>query len=109
LNITEENSFVMELAILEICINIIRYAYPKEKGYIRLKSWDREGKVFFEIRDDGVPFDPRSVKKPDISEIIKDEKTGGLGIFLTRELMDGFEYRREKDQNILIMYKNLQT
>jgi anti-sigma regulatory factor (Ser/Thr protein kinase) len=31
-----------------------------------------------------------------------------LGVFLTRELMDGFEYRREQGQNILTLSKTIQ-
>jgi anti-sigma regulatory factor (Ser/Thr protein kinase) len=34
---------------------------------------------------------------------------GGLGIFLARKLMDGFLYRREDDQNVLVMYKNAEA
>ena len=37
-----------------------------------------------------------------------DEKTaGGLGIHLMRKLMDGIEYQRLEDGNLLIMKKKL--
>ncbi len=64
--------------------------------------------MFMEIRDWGVPFDPRGLDEPDIQEIIKSEKKGGLGVFLSRKLMDGFDYKREKDQNVLTIYKTIQ-
>jgi len=105
---TEEDFYIIELSLLEICINIIRYAYPSQKGQIRIYSWKKDQKIFFEIRDDGQPFDPRKAKKPEISDIIKSGKKGGLGVFLTRELMDGFEYRREQGQNILTLSKTIQ-
>jgi anti-sigma regulatory factor (Ser/Thr protein kinase) len=88
-------------------VNIIRYAYPNDKGEIFLKIWQSDGKMFLEIRDWGVPFDPRGLDEPDIQEIIKSEKKGGLGVFLSRKLMDGFDYKREKDQNVLTIYKTI--
>ena len=105
MNPTEEDFYIIELSLLEICINIIRYAYPEEKGEIRIRFWKKNHQVYFEIQDDGRPFDPRKAKKPDISDIVKSGRKGGLGVFLTRELMDGFEYRREEGRNILTLSK----
>lgn len=105
LTISDKDYFKIELALLEICVNIIMYAYPQDKGEISLKAWQGEGKMFLEIRDWGIPFDPREIKEPDIKKIIKDERKGGLGVFLSRKLMDGFNYKRERDQNVLTIYK----
>lgn len=107
LNLSEKAYYIIELSLLEICINIIRYAYPQEKGEIFLKAWQEERKIFLEIRDSGIPFDPTETKTPDIKEIIKDKRKGGLGIFLAQKLMDGFEYKRENNQNVLAMYKRI--
>ncbi len=107
LSVSDKDYFKIELALLEICVNIIRYAYPNDKGEIFLKIWQSDGKMFLEIRDWGVPFDPRGLDEPDIQEIIKSEKKGGLGVFLSRQLMDGFDYKREKDQNVLTIYKTI--
>ena len=107
LGISDKDYFKIELALLEICVNIIMYAYPHDKGDIHVKSWQDEGKIFLEIRDSGIPFDPRELKEPDIMEIIRNEKRGGLGVFLSRKLMDGFDYKRENNQNILTLYKTI--
>jgi serine/threonine-protein kinase RsbW len=106
--LSEEEFYLIELALLEMCINIIRYAYPDTEGEISLKIWPEEGTVFFEIRDWGVPFDPRDIKEPDVQKMISKGKTGGLGIMLARRLMDGFEYSREDSQNILVMHKKIE-
>jgi anti-sigma regulatory factor (Ser/Thr protein kinase) len=107
LDVSDKDYFKIELALLEICVNIIRYAYPNNKGEIFLKIWLDEGKMYLEIRDWGVPFDPRGLEEPNIQEIIKSEKKGGLGVFISRKLMDGFDYKREKDQNVLTIYKTI--
>jgi len=106
--LSEEAFYLIELALLEMCINIIRYAYPDTEGEIFLKIWPEEGKILFEIRDWGVPFDPRDTHDPDIQKMISEGKTGGLGIMLARKLMDGFKYTREDNQNVLVMHKKIE-
>jgi len=105
LGLNEEDTYKVELSLVEMCSNIMRYAYPRDKGEIVISVWHEEGKFYLEVRDSGVPFDPRQVKRPTLEEMISREQMGGLGIFLARKLMDGFLYRREDDQNVLVMYK----
>ncbi|MBN2409017.1 MAG: ATP-binding protein [Candidatus Aminicenantes bacterium] len=105
LELSEEDIYKIELSLVEMCTNIIRYAYPREKGEIAIKAWHEKGVFSLEIRDNGVPFDPRQVKRPTLKEMINREEMGGLGIFLARKLMDRFAYRREDGQNILTMSK----
>jgi len=107
LNLSDKAYYLIELSLLEICINIVKYAYPEDKGEISLKIWQQQEKLFFEIRDWGIPFNPRKSRKPDIEEIIRKGKKGGLGIFISRNLMDGFDYKRENKQNVLTMYKRI--
>jgi serine/threonine-protein kinase RsbW len=105
LDLNEEDVYKVELSLVEMCSNIMRYAYPRDRGEIVVSAWHEEGKFYLEVRDSGVPFDPRQVKRPTLEEMISREQMGGLGIFLARKLMDGFLYRREDDQNVLVMYK----
>ena len=106
-NLSEEEYFSIELSLLEICTNIVRYAYPDKKDKIFLKTWREKNIFFLEIRDKGIQFDPRKAKKPDIDEILKTEQVGGFGVFISREFMDGFDYKREDNQNILIVSKKI--
>jgi len=109
LDLDEEDIYKVELSLVEMCSNIMRYAYPREKGEIVVSTWHKEGKFYLEVRDRGVPFDPRQVKRPTLEEMIGREQMGGLGIFLAKKLMDGFLYRREDDQNVLVMYKKAEA
>jgi len=109
LNFSEEEYFAIELSLLEICTNIVRYAYPEKKDKIFLKTWRDKDNLFLEIRDNGIPFDPRKAKKPNINEILETEQVGGYGILISRQFMDGFDYKRENNQNILIMFKKLSS
>ncbi len=107
LNLSEQDYYIIELSLLEICINVMRYAYPRKAGEISLQIWQENSNLFIEIRDDGIPFDPGKIEAPDIQEILKSKKKGGLGVFLTKKLMDGFHYERKNEQNILTINKFL--
>jgi anti-sigma regulatory factor (Ser/Thr protein kinase) len=106
-SISENDYYTIELSMLEICVNIIRYAYPNHRGEIHLKTWKDNNKFYLEISDDGIPFDPRQAEEPDLEKMISNGQKGGFGIFLARKLMDGFDYKRENDQNILTIYKTI--
>ncbi|MFZ2054422.1 MAG: ATP-binding protein [Candidatus Aminicenantales bacterium] len=105
LDLSEEDIYKIELSLVEMCTNIMRYAYPREKGEIVIRAGYEKGAISLEIRDSGLAFDPRQVKRPTLEEMINREQMGGLGIFLARKMMDQFSYRREDDQNILTMSK----
>lgn len=107
LSISENDYYTIELSLLEICVNIIRYAYPEDRGEIHLRTWKDNKRFYLEISDEGVPFDPRQVEEPDVEKIISNGQKGGFGIFIARKLMDGFDYKREKDRNILTIYKTI--
>ena len=59
------------------------------------------------IADDGVPFNPLSVKKPDTESSLEDREFGGLGIHLVRSLVDDVSYHRRIDKNVLTLMKRV--
>jgi anti-sigma regulatory factor (Ser/Thr protein kinase) len=107
LAISENDYYAIELSMLEICVNIIRYAYPENRGEIHLKTWEEKNKFYIEISDNGIPFDPRQAEEPNLEKMISNGQKGGFGIFLAKKLMNGFDYKRENDQNILTIFKTI--
>lgn len=107
LSISENDYYAIELSMLEICVNIIRYAYPENRGKIHLKTWKDNHRFYLEISDDGIPFDPSTVSEPDLEKMIANGHKGGFGIFLARKLMNGFDYKRENNRNILTISKSI--
>ncbi len=61
----------------------------------------------FELRDNGIPFDPLSHEEPDITLSADERDIGGLGILITRKTMDSVEYSYENGQNVLTMKKKI--
>ena len=56
-----------------------------------------------------VPEAFRELKKadPDTTLAPEDRQIGGLGIFLVKKTMDGIDYERRQDCNVVRIYKNL--
>jgi len=109
LALSEEEFFKVDLALVEICTNIILYAYPEKRGEIQIDTWLDNDRIYLEIRDRGIPFDPSRTKKPDIEDIIRAGQKGGLGIYLSRTFMDGFDYKRRKGENVLTLMKKIKS
>jgi anti-sigma regulatory factor (Ser/Thr protein kinase) len=65
--------------------------------------------VIVELKDDARAFNPLTAPEADVSAPLEERAAGGLGIHLMRKLMDGIEYQRMEDGNLLIMKKNLEA
>jgi len=96
----------VRLALEEAVVNVINYAYPVgEKGDILINA-DTDGhEVRFTITDSGYPFDPTSVLEPDTTLDAQNRPIGGLGILLSRKLMDSISYVRKDGKNVLSLTK----
>ena len=57
--------------------------------------------------DHGVPYDPLAKKDPDVGLTAAEREVGGLGIFMTKKIMDDVAYAYEDGKNILTLKKNL--
>jgi anti-sigma regulatory factor (Ser/Thr protein kinase) len=104
---SEEDLFKVELAVVEMCVNVVRYAYPDGAGELAIEIGIEDRTATVTIADEGIPFDPRTAPKPGVSWILATGRTGGLGIYLARTLMDRFDYRREDGRNVLTLAKRL--
>ena len=55
--------------------------------------------------DHGMPYDPVAREDPDISLPAEQRDAGGLGIFMTKKVMDDVSYEYRDGQNILSLKK----
>ena len=105
--LSEDDRFQLDLALVEIIINIVRYGYPAESGEIRLSIDVEPDEVRLEFRDRGILFDPRSAPEPALEKLLSEGRRGGLGIHLVRKFTDEMSYRREGDENVLSLRKSV--
>ena len=92
------------MAAEEALVNVICYAYPEEGGHVALDCKMADEGLLVEIRDKGVPYNPLAKPGPDTHACLDDRCPGGLGIHFMREMATEVNYKRENDQNRLIMF-----
>lgn len=103
-----EMTMSLNLALEEAVVNVMDYAYPKgTAGSVSVDVWTDADCVIFVITDNGIPFDPTAIKDADTTLPLEERSIGGLGIFLTRQIMDDICYERSNDRNILTLRKNI--
>ena len=66
-----------------------------------------DGELVAEVEDDGTPFNPLDVPAPDVTRPIEDRPIGGLGIHLTKKMVDGIDYSLRDGKNVLRLRKKL--
>lgn len=98
----------MCIAVEELFINIVNYAYPESAGPADVEIRELPDRVIeVVLRDGGVPFNPLELKDPDITLKAEDRQIGGLGIYMVKKSMDEVTYHYENSQNILILRKKI--
>lgn len=95
------------IASEEVFVNIANYAYAPNVGgaVIRVSVKDE---AVIEFEDSGKPYNPLEKDDPDITAPAEEREIGGLGIFITKQLMDSVTYRYADNKNLLVIRKSLQ-
>lgn len=104
---SEIDSHKVILAVDEVCANLIIHSNkcnPSECLELFIEDHGSDG-VLFEIIDYGVGFNYNNYKEPNLEEIIRKRKKGGLGIMLVKNIMDTVEFKNEENKNICRMIK----
>lgn len=97
------------VAVEEVFVNIASYAYAPGEGEatIRLEVSEEPAEATLTFVDSGVPFDPLAKEDPDLTLDADQRPIGGLGIFMTKKLMDGLDYAYRDGQNVLTIRKRI--
>lgn len=87
--------YLIELAISEICTNIIQHAYGGKKGEITGRITLLQHGVYLDFYDTGVSFDPSTIPEPNANphQLIE----GGYGLHIVRQIMDVVTYNRHPE------------
>ncbi len=88
--------YLIELAISEICTNIIKHAYAGQEGEITGSITLLSNGVQLDFYDFGAGFDPSSVPQPncDPHQLVE----GGYGLHIVRQIMDVVSYEHHPER-----------
>jgi serine/threonine-protein kinase RsbW len=99
----------VQVALDEVLSNTVRHGYDSEdEGDGIAIGFEVDGGMLeVTIQDDARAFDPRAAPVPDTTSGLADRPAGGLGILLTRRLMDAVEYERVEGRNRITLRKRV--
>ena len=107
LSLDKKTASAIRLALEEVVVNVIDYAYPSgSEGKMTVEAASDGKDIMFTVKDSGKPFDPTAVAPADTTLEIEDRKVGGLGILLANGLMDSVRYERVGNENVLTLIKS---
>lgn len=88
--------YLIELAISEICTNIIQHAYSGKKGEINGRITLLQQAIYLDFYDTGASFDPATIPEPNVNphQLIE----GGYGLHIVRQIMDVVTYDRHPER-----------
>jgi serine/threonine-protein kinase RsbW len=101
----DENQIAfLALAVDEACANVIEHAYKTHQ--VTVRAMLDETKLALEIIHGGEGFDASGVRPKSVEELIKERRSGGLGLRIIRSVMDEVEYKIVPgEMNVLRMLK----
>ncbi|MBU1077427.1 MAG: ATP-binding protein [Spirochaetes bacterium] len=85
--------YKVQLVVDEIVTNIIKYGYKKEEEntiIVNIRSF--QNLFTITIKDNAKYFNPMEHTLPDLNKHKELKKTGGLGIFMTRQYVDKLDH-----------------
>lgn len=80
----------IELATTEMVTNTIVHGYKRQPGPVEVTIQVREWSFEVYIRDQAPLFDPTQATDPDLTIPLEKRPFGGMGIYLTRQMVDQF-------------------
>jgi serine/threonine-protein kinase RsbW len=107
--LAEEAVQELRMAVEEACANVIEHAYAGDASReVEVAVIADDERFTVRIRDEGEPFRPDAYSKPDVRELVKRRRSGGLGVHLMHRLMDDVEYQSRQGVNevVLTKYRN---
>jgi len=104
MNLDEEKTAEINMALSEACINAFEHSGSNSDIEIHFKISDDH--LIIQVTDSGKGFDKSKVDIPNIEEKISSDHKRGWGLKLIEELMDTVQFDSSEDGTTVTMTKN---
>ncbi len=100
----KKTSYTLSLAVDEVATNIVLHGYEEagRSGNVTIESHRTPDSLKIVLEDTGIEYDPTQSDLPtedDLDRPLDERPIGGLGIMLTMDGVDDFQYERVGDRN----------
>jgi len=98
------------LAVDEVCANLMIHSHGCDPSHlISVQVVSQEKGLIIEISDSGESFNILDYKEPEVQDVKKTKRKGGLGIILVKKIMDKIEFESSGSINTCRLFKNLKS
>jgi anti-sigma regulatory factor (Ser/Thr protein kinase) len=107
--VSEDNFIELELTIVELFTNIVKYAYEVEEGAVEILLSTKSNQLSVQLMDSGVEYLPSMFQTimPAISNNIDKIAEHGYGIPLVVSIVNSIKYERLENLNITTIVLSL--
>ena len=103
---SEEALYDLQLAVDELCTNIIMHGYKDmDPGSIVLNVDVEKDRVVVTLTDFGHAFEPAEPPAPDPNASVEEREIGGLGLFFVHMSVDDIQYESSATGNVTRIIK----
>jgi len=103
------SAYAVNFAVEEFFTNMVKYE-PEGDHNVSIRVEREADQLRVRMVDTGVrPFDVTTAGAPDLSSSLEDRPVGGLGIHISKELLDSVTYDYGKGQSTITFVKTLET
>jgi serine/threonine-protein kinase RsbW len=103
------SAYAVNFAVEEFFTNMVKYE-PEGDHLVTISVRREANRLIVRMVDTGVqPFDVTNAPAPDLSDSLDDRPVGGLGIHISRELLDSVTYDYGEGQSTITFVKTLET
>ena len=99
-----KEDFHVDLILEEVFVNIVNYS---DSDFINVNAEYENQTLTIEFIDNGIEFNPLLEEDPETPSNADDAVIGGLGIFLTKQVVDDIFYEYLNGENHLKLIKKV--
>ncbi|MEN7547493.1 ATP-binding protein [Rapidithrix thailandica] len=106
--LSDSEANLIVVAVDEVCSNLMIHSHacnPKQE--IEVHVIRKKNGFEFVIYDNGEIFNIAEYTVPNMEELIKFKRTGGIGLILVKKIMDSIRVEKKGGRNICRLFKNI--
>lgn len=104
-----QSAYAVNFAVEEFFTNMVKYE-PGGDLEVSISVERNADRLTVRMVDSGVrPFDVTNARTPNLSNSLDERPVGGLGIHISKELLDSVDYTYENGQSTITFVKTLGT